>query len=164
MKETAAIHNVIIIGSGPAGLTAGIYTARADLKPLIIEGKNPGGQLMGTSFVENWPGNTSILGPTLMNHMRNHATALGCAFSQQEVISVDFTQQPFIIQTKRAIFKTKSVIIATGASPKKLDVPGQEQYWGKGVTVCAVCDGAFYRDKQVVVVGGVTLLWKMHPF
>jgi thioredoxin reductase (NADPH) len=148
-------HKQIIIGAGPAGLTAGIYSSRANLKPLIITGKNPGGQLMGTTEVENWPGNISILGPTLMMNMQKHAAHFGSILLEESVATVDFKKKPFSITTDKGTHLTAdSIIIATGASPKKLGVPGEEEYWGKGVTTCAVCDGAFYKDRPVVIVGG----------
>ena len=149
------IEKLIIIGSGPAGLTAGIYASRANLKPLIIEGKAPGGQLMGTYLIENWPGNQSILGPTLMMQMRDHAKHFGSRFVGDEVAKVDFSQRPFTVWTSRGKeLKAHAIIIATGAIPNRLNVPGENEYWGKGVTTCAVCDGAFYPDKKVVIVGG----------
>lgn len=149
------IYNVVIIGSGPAGLTAGIYTARANLKPIILEGKKPGGQLMGTSYVENWPGEKSILGPQLMMNMQNHAKGLGCTMRSEEITKVDFSKRPFTIWTDSGSeLKAHTVIITTGATPKRLKIPGEDQYWGKGVTTCAACDGAFYKDKKVVIVGG----------
>ena len=151
----SAVHKLIIIGSGPAGLTAGIYAARANLEPLIIDGKTPGGQLMGTTVVENWPGEKSILGPKLMMNMREHAQHFGCQFLDGEVTKVDFTKKPFLLWTDRGTeLQAHAVIIATGADPKKLGCPGEKEYWGKGVTTCAVCDGAFYPDKRVIVVGG----------
>jgi len=153
-SEDRGIHNVIIIGSGPAGLTAGIYTARANLKPLIIEGKKPGGQLMGTSYVENWPGEKSILGPQLMMKMQEHAKGFGCTIKSEEVTKVDFSQRPFTVWTDNAEFKAHSIIITTGATPKYLQIPGEDEYWGKGVTTCAACDGAFYKDKKVLIIGG----------
>jgi thioredoxin reductase (NADPH) len=148
------IHNLVILGSGPAGLTAGIYAARAALDPLIIEGKTPGGQLMGTTMVENWPGNREILGPMLMMNMREHARDLGCTIISEEAIAVDCIRRPFSIATQEQTIKTHSLIIATGATPKRLGCPGENDYWGKGVTTCAVCDGAFYKDRPVVIVGG----------
>lgn len=155
MNNNSTIHNLIIIGSGPAGLTAGIYASRANLNPLIIEGKNPGGQLMGTSHVENWPGNKSILGPTLMMQIRDHAKHFGTQFLSEEVAQVDFSQRPFTIITNRGKqLRAHCVIIATGAIPNRLGCPGESEYWGKGVTTCAVCDGAFYPDKNVLIVGG----------
>jgi thioredoxin reductase (NADPH) len=154
-SDQTDIHNVIIIGSGPAGLTAGIYTARAFLKPLLFEGSAPGGQLMGTTAVENWPGNKSIMGPQLVMNMRDQAQHLGTTIISEQVTDVDFSQKPFTITTNnQTIYKAHSVIIATGASANKLGCPGEQDYWGKGVTVCAVCDGAFYPNKKVVIVGG----------
>ncbi len=149
------IKKLIIIGSGPAGLTAAIYAARANLQPLVIEGSTPGGQLMNTSLVENWPGEKSIMGPKLMMNMKEHAQSLKAEFLAQTVTKVDFTKRPFTLGTDRnQELQTNALIIATGANPKKLGVPGEQEYWGKGVTTCAVCDGAFYKDKKVVVVGG----------
>jgi len=146
---------IIIIGSGPAGLTAGIYTGRANLEPLIIEGPKPGGQLMGTSYVENWPGNKKILGPELMINMRKHAQAMGAELSPEKVVSVDFSKKPFVLKTEKGTeFSCDTCIISTGASPRRLNVPGENEYWGKGVTTCAICDAAFYKDKTTVIVGG----------
>src|SRR3990172_803696 len=148
-------EKLIIIGSGPAGLTAGIYAARANLKPLILDGKIPGGQLMSTTLVENWPGEKSILGPKLMMNMREHAQHLGCTFLAEEITKVDFTKKPFRLWTDRGTeLQAHAVIIATGAIPKRLDCPGEKEYWGRGVTTCAVCDGTFYPDKRVIIVGG----------
>lgn len=152
---THQIHPLIIIGSGPAGLTAAIYAARANLHPIVIEGNNPGGQLMTTSHVENWPGEKSILGPTLMMNMKEHAKHFGTQFISENIASVDFSKRPFTLYTERSKqLQAHSVIIATGATPKKLHIPGESQYWSKGVTTCAVCDGAFYANKKVVVIGG----------
>ncbi|MEX0849173.1 MAG: thioredoxin-disulfide reductase [Candidatus Dependentiae bacterium] len=149
------IEQLIIIGSGPAGLTAAIYAARANLHPLVIEGSKPGGQLMGTTVVENWPGTASIMGPKLMMDMKEHAKSFGTRFQSGDVTKVDFKQRPFIVTTnKDKTFKAHSVIVATGATPKRLRVPGEDEHWGKGVTTCAVCDGAFYNDKPVIIVGG----------
>lgn len=148
-------HKLIIIGSGPSGLTAAIYAARANLKPLVIQGKNPGGQLMGTTGVENWPGNISIMGPQLMTNMQEHAAHFGTQFLEESIASVDFKKTPFELKTDKGTHLTAdSVIIATGASPKRLGVPGEAEYWGKGVSTCAVCDGAFYKDRPVMIVGG----------
>lgn len=149
------IHQLIIIGSGPAGLTAAIYAARANLNPIIIEGSKPGGQLMGTSIVENWPSNKAVMGPKLMMDMRDHAQSFGTAFITESVASVDFSKQPFTLKTDRnKELKAHAIIIATGSSPNRLKVPGEDEYWGKGITTCAVCDGAFYKDKKVIVIGG----------
>lgn len=149
------IHKLIIIGSGPAGLTAGIYAARATLNPVIIDGSKPGGQLTGTSKVENWPGTSSIMGPELMMNMRDHATKAGCVFKSGTIESVDLAKRPFTLTTaKGETFQTHSIIIATGATPNRLGIPGEDTYWGKGVTTCTVCDGAFFKDLPVVIVGG----------
>lgn len=149
------IHDVIIIGSGPAGLTSGIYLGRFKRKPLIIDGNQPGGQLMTTGAVENWPGKISIEGPRLMKQMREQTEKSGCTFLTDLVAQVDFSKKPFSVTTKHGkTLQTKSVIIATGASPKKLGCPGEKEYWGKGVNVCATCDAPLYKDKEVVVVGG----------
>lgn len=148
-------EKLVIIGSGPAGLTAGIYASRAELNPLIIDGNHPGGQLMGTTYVENWPGEKSILGPDLMEKMREHAQVFGAHFEAGEIIKVDLSEKPFKLWTSLdKEIHTDSIIIATGAYPKKLNAPGEEKYWGKGVTTCAVCDGAFYKDKPVIIIGG----------
>lgn len=149
------IKKLIIIGSGPAGLTAAIYSARANLNPLIIEGANPGGQLVGTSIVENWPGEKKIMGPKLMMNLKEHAASLGTTFLSESVVKVDFNKKPFTLWTdQNKALKADSIIIATGATAKRLGVPGEDTYWGKGVTTCAVCDGAFFKDKKVVVIGG----------
>lgn len=148
-------RKLIIIGSGPAGLTAGVYSSRADLKPLIIDGPNPGGQLMGTTAVENWPGEKSIQGPELMQKMREHAKHFGAEFLSENITKVDLSQKPFkLITNKDKELTADAVIIATGALPKRLKIPGEDKYWGKGVSTCAVCDASFYRDKKVIVVGG----------
>lgn len=149
------VEKLVILGSGPAGLTAAIYGARSYLNPLIIDGKEPGGQLMKTSYVENWPGERSIMGPFLMEQLRNHAVSLNTRFLAEQIISVDFKKKPFELTTnKQNCIRALSIIIATGTTPKKLGCPGEEQFWGKGVSTCAVCDGTFYAGKEVVVVGG----------
>lgn len=149
------IHPLIIIGSGPAGLTAAIYAARANLKPVVIEGAKPGGQLMGTSMVENWPGEEQILGPKLMMNMRKQAETLGASFVPGDVSSVEVSSKPFSLTTSKGTTLTaQCIIIATGASPLTLGCKGEDTYWGKGVSTCAVCDGAFFKDKKVVIVGG----------
>lgn len=148
-------RKLIIIGSGPAGLTAGLYSARANLNPLIVEGKNPGGQLMGTSLVENWPGEKSIMGPRLMMNMKAHAEQFGCEFIGGDVVKVDFSKQPFTVWTSKDVqLQAQAIIVASGAVPNKLGCPGEQDYWGKGVTTCAVCDGAFYPDKEAIIIGG----------
>ena len=153
--EKSTLYPLIIVGSGPAGLTAAIYAARANLNPLVIQGPMPGGQLMGTSHVENWPGIKSILGPLLMSQLQDHAASFGTQFLDETIKSVNLSKNPFeLVTTNNTQLHAQSIIIATGASPKRLGCPGEEQYWGKGVTTCAVCDGAFYPDKTVVIVGG----------
>ncbi len=148
-------QKLVIIGSGPAALTAAIYASRANLEPLIVRGNEPGGQLMGTTHVENWPGEISILGPTLINKIETHAKHLGTEFLNREIVKVDFKNKPFALTTnKNETIEANAVIIATGANPKKLNCKGEDTYWGKGVTTCAVCDGAFYKDQPVVIVGG----------
>lgn len=150
-----SIHNLIIIGSGPAGLTAGIYAGRAGLNPIIIDGSLPGGQLMTTTMVENWPGETSILGSDLMIKMREHCQTYGAAFEGGMVTSVNFKTNPFevVLDNERTFF-AKSVIVCNGSSHKKLSCPGEQEYFGRGVTVCATCDAPFYKGKKVVVIGG----------
>lgn len=148
-------HKLIILGSGPAGLTAGIYASRAQLAPLIFEGSTPGGQLISTTAVENWPGEKSILGPQLMKNMKEHVKLFGAQLIQETIEHVNFNQRPFRLQSRRGnIFFAHTVIIATGANPKKLGCPGEAEYWSKGVSTCAVCDGAFYKDKKVLIIGG----------
>jgi len=149
------VDDLIIIGSGPAGLTAGIYAGRANLQPIIIDGPTPGGQLISTSYVENWPGEIRILGPDLMKRMRDHAQHYGCTFIDGALTSIDLSQQPFkLTLNQEQIMQARAVIIASGARPKRLGVVGEDHYWGKGVSTCAVCDGAFYKNRRVIVVGG----------
>lgn len=152
-------RNVIIIGSGPAGLTAAIYAARANLSPLVIEGgapNLPGGQLMITSDVENFPGFADgIMGPDLMDQMRRQAARVGAEFLTENVSAVDFSQRPFHIQTDDdKEFWAKTAIVTTGASAKWLGLPTETALYGKGVSACATCDGFFFRNREVVVVGG----------
>ncbi len=149
-------ENLIILGSGCAGLTAAIYAARANLNPLILEGSQPGGQLTTTSEVENFPGfPDGIDGFQLMDNMRKQATRFGARFQVAIVDEAEVKSDPIVLKTAAATLETRSLIIATGASPRLLNIPGEkEMYGGKGVTTCATCDGAFYRDMDVVVVGG----------
>jgi thioredoxin reductase (NADPH) len=152
------LNKLIIIGSGPAGLTAAIYAARAQLNPLLFEGAKPGGQLMGTSMVENWPGEIAILGPELMMKMRTQAQNLGTEFKSEQILNVikktDQSGNYFDVKTPKNSYQAKAVIIATGSTPRRLECLGEDKLWGKGVTTCAVCDGAFYKDKPVVIIGG----------
>ena len=148
-------QNVIIIGSGPAGYTAAIYCARADMKPMMISGQQPGGQLMLTSDVENWPGEPDgVMGPDLMEKLKRQALRFGTEMVEDLVTEVDFSSQPFVVKTENETYQTKTVIIATGASAKWLGIPGEDRLQGKGVSACATCDGFFFRDKEVVVIGG----------
>lgn len=153
--DTNKIHDVIILGAGPAGLTAGIYTARANLQPIIIAGPKPGGQLMGTTVVENWPGNKSIMGPELMINMQEQAKHCGAQFIEACVTAVDFTKKPYTVTLdQNKTMQAQTIIITTGATPNRLNCPGEDEFWGKGVSTCVTCDGAFYRNQKVVVVGG----------
>lgn len=145
----------MIIGSGPAGLTAAIYGARADLSPVVYTGTAYGGQLMVTSEVENFPGFPDpVLGPDLMDRMRTQAQRLGASLIQDDVVGVNFNVYPFEIRTSSGSVKAYSVIVATGANPKRLDLESEKRLMGKGVSNCAVCDGFFFRGKKVAVVGG----------
>lgn len=151
-----SVENVVIIGTGCAGLTAAIYTGRANLNPLVLEGSLPGGQLTTTSEVENFPGFPhGIDGFQLMQNLREQATRFGTRFEQALVTSVDFTTMPRKLICADRTILAKSVIIATGASPRMTGIPGEKElYGGKGVTTCATCDGAFYRKMDVAVIGG----------
>lgn len=153
---SSPVENVVIVGTGCAGLTAAIYAARANLAPLVLEGVQPGGQLTTTSDVENFPGfPEGVDGFQLMDNLRKQAARFGARYEQAKIESVDFAKQPFVLKTAEREIRAKSVIIATGASPRLLGVPGEKQYFGgKGVTTCATCDGAFFRNMDVVVVGG----------
>ena len=151
-----AIENVIIIGSGPSGLTAGLYTARANLNPLLITGNEIGGQVAITYEVENYPGfPESLSGPELVEKMQKQAEKFGCRVEYDYVDRVDFEQFPYTVHTANEMeYKAKAIIISTGASSRKLDVPGENELTGRGVSYCATCDGFFFRGREVVVVGG----------
>ena len=149
------MHDIIIIGGGPAGLTAAIYAARAELSPLVIEGFQFGGQLMLTTDVENFPGfSKGIMGPELIKEMREQALRFGTEILSEDVTKVDFSQRPFKIEVGKKKFSAKSIIISTGASARWLNLKSEQALLGRGVTSCATCDGAFYKDLEVVVVGG----------
>ncbi len=149
------IENTIIIGSGPAGLTAAVYAARARLNPLMIEGEEAGGQLMITTEVENFPGfEHGITGPDLISVMRKQAERFGTRFITRNVTKVDFNVWPFKVWIRDTEYQAKTIIISTGASAKLLGLPSEKQYMSKGVSACATCDGAFFKDVEVGVVGG----------
>ncbi len=149
------MRNVVIIGSGPAGYTAAIYAARANLSPVLLAGMQPGGQLTLTSDVENWPGEPEgILGKELMENLKKQAERFGTEMVQDIVTEIVGTQSPFTVKTTTQSIETRAVILATGASAMWLGVPGEEQLQGKGVSACATCDGFFFREKDIVVVGG----------
>ncbi len=149
------MYDTIIIGSGPSGLTAGIYTTRANLKTLIVAGVTWGGQLMLTTEVENFPGfPEGILGPDLMQNMRKQAERHGAEIIDVPVVSTDFSTRPFTVKTDEKEYTAKSIILATGADAKWLEVPGEKERIGRGVSSCATCDAAFFRNKNVIIVGG----------
>lgn len=159
MNQTSPVYNVVIIGSGPAGFSAAIYTSRADLKPLLFEGLvaggQPGGQLMLTTDVENYPGfPEGVDGPSLMDLFRKQAVRFGAALIREDVSSVDFSKKPFVIDAGGKTYAARSVIIATGASARWLGLESEKKLQGFGVSACATCDGAFFKGKEVVVVGG----------
>jgi thioredoxin reductase (NADPH) len=150
-----SIRNVVIIGSGPAGLTAALYAARANLQPLVIEGVEAGGQLMLTTMVENFPGHRQgIMGPDLMAEMRAQSEKFGAEIIQGNVTSVDISDTPFEIATSDAAYSSKTLIIATGASARLLGLPSERALMGHGVSTCATCDGYFFRGQEIAVVGG----------
>ncbi len=149
------MEEIVIIGSGPAGLTAAIYAARAALNPLLITGNELGGQIATTTDVDNFPGfPTGVTGPELYDQMQKQAERFGTRSVFDEVIEVDFKQHPFRIKTTSDELEARAVIVATGASPRKLGVPGENEFVGRGVSYCATCDGFFFRNKEVMVVGG----------
>src|SRR5947199_3339364 len=149
------IHDVIIIGGGPAGYTAASYAARANLRPLMFEGFAYGGQLMITSDVENYPGfEDGILGPELMATMRKQAARFGAELVSDDVTSVDFSGHPLKVTVSGEEYQAHTVIVATGATARQIGLPSEQSLQGMGVSYCAVCDAAFFRDKHVVVVGG----------
>jgi thioredoxin reductase (NADPH) len=149
------VRDLIIIGGGPAGYTAALYAARANLAPLVIEGFNWGGQLMITSDVENYPGYADgVMGPEMMAEFRRQAERFGTEFVTDDVTSVDFSERPFKITVDKEEYLARTVIIATGASARWLGLPGEQQFQGRGVSACATCDGAFFKEKELIVVGG----------
>src|ERR1700739_287212 len=153
--ELFLMHNVVIIGSGCAGLTAAIYTARANLKPLVLDGHEPGGQLSLTTHVENYPVfPDGIMGPELIENMRKQAQRFGAEFKAGAVTEVDLTNRPFKIAVGKETYESRSVIVAAGASARLLGLPGEKELIGRGLSTCATCDGYFFRGKPLAVVGG----------
>src|SRR5690606_9866192 len=155
-REVRIMYKAIVIGTGPAGLTAAIYLARANLNPLVIEGMQPGGQLTTTTEVENFPGfPQGIMGPELMDQMRKQAERFGAEFRSGWVQEVELRQRPFKLTLEGGeVLETETVIISTGASAKYLGIPGEKENVGRGVSTCATCDGFFFRGKKIIVIGG----------
>lgn len=146
---------LLILGSGPAGYTAAVYAARANLKPVLVTGAAPGGQLMITTDVENWPGDAhGLTGPLLMERMQAHAEAFGTELVYDHIHTVDFSKRPFTLRGDNDVWTCDALIIATGASAKYLEIPSETLYKGRGVSACATCDGFFYKNQAVAVVGG----------
>lgn len=149
------VYKTIIVGGGPAGLTAAVYASRAELQPLVLAGLEPGGQLIWTTEVENYPGfPEGIMGPELMELMRKQAERFGSEVKNETVASVDFSARPLKVTTENGTYEGETVIIATGAEANWLNLPNEQRLRGKGVSACATCDGFFFRDKTVVVIGG----------
>ena len=154
MSETRHTK-VLIIGSGPAGYTAGVYASRAMLEPILVQGIEPGGQVTTTTEVENWPGDTEVQGPDLMIRMEAHAKAMGCEIIGDIISDLDLSQRPFTAKgDSGAVYTADAVILATGARAKWLGLPSEEKFKGFGVSACATCDGFFYRGQEIVVIGG----------
>ena len=149
------VRDVIVVGGGPAGYTAALYAARANLRPLVIEGFNWGGQLMITSDVENYPGYPDgVMGPEMMAELRRQAERFGTDFVTDDVTRVDFSERPFRVLVENEEYRAKTVVVATGASARWLGIPGERTLQGRGVSACATCDGAFFKEKELIVVGG----------
>jgi thioredoxin reductase (NADPH) len=155
MSSNSTVYDTIIIGAGPAGLSAGLYASRGNLKTLILEKGIVGGQLQVTHEIENYPGMDHMTGPQISDAMETQTKRFGCeVITGDPVISVDLESSPKVVKTAKGEFKGHTLIIASGSEHKQLGVPGEKENWGKGVSYCAVCDGAFFKDREVVVVGG----------
>ncbi|MBN1549569.1 FAD-dependent oxidoreductase [Candidatus Babeliales bacterium] len=155
IKSHKQVVDVLIIGSGPAGLSAALYTARSRMHTLIIAGDKPGGQLTETTYVENWPGSEKQLGRSIMSSLENQARRFGAEILQDSVVGADFSKWPYTVQTEDGhTINALSVIITTGAHSVTLGIPGEKEYWGRGVAVCAICDAPFYKKKDAIVIGG----------
>lgn len=147
-------YDVVVVGAGPAGLTAAIYASRANLKVLIVEKKYPGGQMLSTAEIENYTGYDYISGPELSEKMFEHSKKFGAEFQFAEILNIENNEKEKVIHTTNGIFKSKAIIIATGTEARLLGIPGEKEFASKGVSYCAVCDGAFFKNKNVVVIGG----------
>lgn len=155
MAAAVQHHRLIILGSGPAGYTAAVYAARANLQPVLIAGLQPGGQLTTTTEVDNWPGDhEGVQGPDLMERMRQHAERFNTRIIYDQIVTTDLAQRPFVLKGDSASYTCDALIIATGASARYLGLPSEDAFKGKGVSACATCDGFFYRNKPVAVIGG----------
>jgi thioredoxin reductase (NADPH) len=154
MHMETQYFKLIILGSGPAGCTAAIYAARANLNPTILAGQLVGGQLTQTTLVENWPGDVSVQGPDLMDRMLQHAKQFGTQIIFEQITSVNLKQRPFTLTGENKIYSCDALIIATGASPNYLGLPSEKKYMNKGLSSCATCDGYFHRNKKVAIIGG----------
>ena len=155
MTDATRHTRLLIIGSGPAGYTAGVYASRAMLNPILVQGIQPGGQLTITTDVENWPGDASVMGPDLMVRMEHHAREMGCEIISDHIQSLDLSRRPFVASgDSGTTYTADAVILCTGAQAKWLGLPSEEHFKGFGVSACATCDGFFYRGQEIVVVGG----------
>jgi thioredoxin reductase (NADPH) len=155
IENTKNIIPIAVLGSGPAGLSAALYGARSNIYTVVFQGSKPGGQLTETSYVENWPGTPKMLGVDLINQNQKQAERFGAIMVNESITSIDTSVWPFKLTTEQGdVVNALSVVLATGSTPNKLGIPGEDKYWGMGVTTCAICDAPYYKDKNVVVIGG----------